>query len=123
VVDSVQISVRRYLLIAAACCSEPQQAFGYGAKIRGTSAFWDGSEGSHGWVPVTTHENAVAPTGAVRRQLQTRNLHFAVRPVPKVSYSEAFQERICLDYFFPFGPTRCVGVCHNEGRVGILHCR
>jgi hypothetical protein len=27
VVDSVQISVRRYLLIAAACCSEPQQAF------------------------------------------------------------------------------------------------
>jgi hypothetical protein len=23
----VQISVRRYLLIAAACCSEPQQAF------------------------------------------------------------------------------------------------
>jgi hypothetical protein len=87
------------------------------------AAFWDGSEGSHGWIPVTTHENAVAPTGAVRRQLQTRNLHFAVRPVPKVSYSEAFQERICLDYFFPFGPTRCVGVCHNEGRVGILHCR
>jgi hypothetical protein len=59
----------------------------------------------------------------VRRQLQTRNLHFAVRPVPKVRYSEAFQEWICLDYFFSPGPTRCVGICHNEGSVGILHCR
>jgi hypothetical protein len=59
----------------------------------------------------------------VRRQLQTRNLHFAVRPVPKVRYSEAFQEWICLDYFFSLGPTRRVGVRHNDGSVGILHCR
>jgi hypothetical protein len=55
--------------------------------------------------------------------LKTRNLHFAVRPVPKVRYSEAFQEGICLYYFFSLGPTRCVGHCHNESGVGILHCR
>jgi GYD domain len=51
----------------------------------------------------------------VCRATKTRNLHFAVRPVPKVRYSEAFQEWICLDYFFSLGPTRCVGVCHDEG--------
>ena len=56
------------------------------------------------------------------RQLSTRNLHFAVRPVPKFSDGEAFEEGICLNYFFSLGSTRCVGSRHNEGGAGILHC-
>jgi hypothetical protein len=45
-------------------------------------------------VPTTVPSTSGA---RVRRQLRTRNLHFAVRPVPKVHYSEALQEGICLD--------------------------
>jgi len=49
-------------------------------------------------------------------------MHFAVRPVPKIGNGEAFEEGICLDYFFSLGSTRCISGRHNEGGIGILHC-
>ena len=51
-----------------------------------------------------------------------KSTHFAVRPGPKISDGEAFEEGICLNDFFSLGSTRCVGGCHNEGGVGILRC-
>jgi hypothetical protein len=52
---------------------------------------------------------------------RTRNVNFAVRPVSKISDGEAFEEGICLNYFFSLGSTCCVRGRHNEGGVGILH--
>jgi hypothetical protein len=52
----------------------------------------------------------------------TRNVHFAVRPVPRISDGEAFEEGICLNYFFRLVRPVAFGARHNEGGVGILYC-